>query len=142
MLKGEKMSKFMLIPGRSSSVNYFIFDLLLRAWKLELWSQRIPLQYLKMKTCPSLFCSAAWRYFRQIRIFPTSLNYSWFSCALKVFLRTLKSVQADKYATIFLSTGQPVFRTTCFQDNLFSGYSQARPRECEMNKQLHTCYPH
>ena len=71
------LKAFMLIPARSSSVDYLIFDLLLRPWKLELWSQRIPLQYLRMKT-------------------------------------PLTSAQADKYATMFLSTGQPVFRTTCF----------------------------
>ena len=114
------LKAFMLIPVWSSSVDYLIFDLLLRPWKLELWSQRIPLQYMRMKTCPSLFCSSAWRYFRQVRIFPTILKSSWFSCALKVFLWTLNSAQAGIYATMFLGTGQPVFRTTCFRKKTFS----------------------
>ena len=93
-LKGEKMSRLII----SIYVDFLIFDLLLRPWKLELWSQRIPLQYLRMKT-------------------------------------PLTSAQADKYATMFLSTGQPVFRTTCFLGKKTCFYTQACLRECEMNKQ-------
>ena len=89
---------FLLIPAWSSSVDYLIFDLLLRPWKLELWSQRISLQYLRMKT-------------------------------------PLTRAQADKYATMFLSTGKPVFRTTCFLGQKTCFYTQACLRACEMKKQ-------